>query len=222
MTDTTTAPARVESTGELAAWHASTGFPMVCTPTGLALPDDLSFDEWRALGGPILGAARASMWWVGDWIIAGKAKWGSTYVTAIELTGLSASTLKTAVSVCRRVETSRRRHDLPFHHHVEVVNAVEDPGEWGGWFEAAAVGGWSVQELRVKLREARALPTDSTDSTDGAPGPARVARFVLPEAHAPAALRVVERAERVLRGQLSEAEVEVLGELLDALRKAAA
>lgn len=217
MTITETTPAVVATTGELANWHAATGFPAVCTPTGLVLPEDLSFDEWAAFGAPVLGAARASLWWVGDWIVAGKARWGSTYVTAIELTGLSASTLKNAVSVCRRVDRSRRRDDLPFHHHVEVVNSVEVEAEWDGWFEAAARGGWSVQELRSRIREGRALPAGSSEPAP----PTRLSRFAIAEAHAPAALSLLSRCDRALRPSLSPDEVVVLDELLEVLAAAA-
>lgn len=218
MTETATAPVPVATTGELAAWHASTGFPAVCTPTGLALPDDLTFDEWQAFASPILGAARASQWWVGDWIVAGKTKWGSLYTTAVDVTGLSYDTLRHATKVCRAFPIGSRRPNLPFAHHRVVCDSAP-PEEWDRWLDAAVEHGWSRDELRAAIREARTLPADSTD---GAPPPGRVARFVLPEAHAPAALRVVEWAERVLRDHLSADEAEVLGELLEALRKAAA
>lgn len=211
--------APIASTGSLEHWHATTGLPVMCTPTGLALPDDLTIEEWRALAPPLFGAARASMWWVGDWVTAGE-RFDSYAEAALEL-GLGKGTLKNAASVCRRLPPSRRRDDLPFWLHAEIIGALE-PDEWDDWIRRAATERWTMAQLRAAIRDSKALPAGSSE---GAPTPAvapRLSRFALREDHAPVVLRVVEWAERVLRDHLSADEAEVLGELLEALRKAAA
>jgi len=201
---------------DLAAWQASTGLPIPFTATGLSLPEHLTYSEWEAYGGPVLGAARASMWWVGDWILAGEHRFGTTYLAAVDLTGLSVSTLKSAVSVCRRVPVEARRPDLSFGHHAEVAGTAGGTPAMVDWLERAAEAGWSRDELRAELRASVAVPAESRPAPTPTVG---VARLVLLRDHAPAALTLLERAERVLRPHLTPAEVEVLAELLTAVRE---
>lgn len=200
------------TTGDLDHWHAA-GFPAICTPTGLALPDGLDHDSWAALGPMLLGAVRASMWWIGDWINHGRHTYGAKYTAALELTGLSYTTLANAANVAGRVEFSRRRENLDFWHHAEVVFGAKDETTWDAWFERAVSEGLTRSQLRAEIRKSQAVDTASSDTTTKE----RPVRIRVDAGDAPVALGVLRRAEEVLRGRLSDREQVVLHELAEAL-----
>ena len=52
----------------------------------------------------------------------------------------------------RRFDVSRRRHDLTFQHHAEVCALPDNEQEC--WLDRAAVGRWSRNELRRRIRGA--------------------------------------------------------------------
>lgn len=192
----------------------------VCGVTALTLPDTLTRDEWLALAGPVFHAARASMWWVGDWIIEGEHRFGETYVPAAAVTGLARQTLKNAASVCRQLAPSRRRDDLTFQHHAEIVGGLPEP-EWDRWLEECAAAGWTRDELRARIRAHMATDVPSRPGGGGTGRrPVPAARLVVPRDRAPAALTLLERADRVLARHLSPPEREVLDEWLSAMRAA--
>ncbi len=173
MTDTETpagaAPVLAERVGDLAAFHGATGFPLVCTPTGLALPDDVTFEEWASISPLIHGAARSSMWWIGDWIRHGEAAYGAKYHTAAERTGLDGQTLRTAAMVAEAFpDVLRRRNNLSWSHHREIMVSVDDPTAWEDWLDKAEAGGWSRDRLRAQIRESKAVNVKATDTTDEA------------------------------------------------------
>ena len=200
------------TTGDLDHWHAA-GFPTICTPTGLALPDHCDFDQWAAIGPMLLGTVRASMWWIGDWINHGRATYGAKYVEALDMTGLAYTTLKNAASVCGRLDRSRRRDDLDFSHHAEVVFGVTDDTLWDRWLERAATEGLTITQLRAEIRKDQAVDTPSTE----AGARVRPVRIRVDHDDAPVALGVLRRAEEVLRGRLSDREMVVLHDLAEAL-----
>ncbi len=155
------------TTAPLAEWHASTGFPLVCTPTGLALPDDITFDEWASISPLIHGAARSSQWWLGDWIRHGEAAYGAKYHTAAERTGLDRQTLRTAAMVAEAFpDVLRRRNTLSWSHHREIMVSVEDPAAWDDWLDKAEAGGWTRDDLRAQIRASKAVDVKATDTTD--------------------------------------------------------
>ncbi len=73
----------------------------------------------------MLSAESGVMWWLGDWWAFGdKKKYGERKACADALQkrgSFSFSTCTTAASVCRTIETCRRRQVVPFNFHAEVV-----------------------------------------------------------------------------------------------------
>lgn len=152
--------------GDIAAFHGATGFPLVCTPTGLALPDDVTFDEWEGLGPLILGAARSSMWWIGDWLRHGEGAYGTRYMDAVELTGLDGQTLRTAKMIAGYFpDVLRRRNNLSWSHHREVGVSTE-AAEWEYWLDRCEDEGLSVHALRLAIR------AKDVEAKEGKPEPA--------------------------------------------------
>lgn len=226
MTDTETpagaAPVLAERVGDLAAFHGATGFPLVCTPTGLVLPDDVTFEEWASISPLIHGAARSSMWWIGDWIRHGETAYGAKYHTAAERTGLDGQTLRTAAMVAEAFpDVLRRRNNLSWSHHREIMVSVEDPATWEEWLDKAEAGGWSRDRLRAQIRESKALPAkDTTDDGPKAAGQKPVTLAMSPER----ATRLAPMLHKLLdrwRPHLAPDDVDALTFLVETLDEAA-
>ena len=112
--------------------------------------DLLAFEAWQTIGSRIAAYANASSWWLGDWLVFGRMKYGRRYKDAIAATGLDYQTLRNYAVVSRRFDVSRRRDTLSFQHHAELCALSDD--EQDRWLERAAAGGWSRRELRRRLR----------------------------------------------------------------------
>lgn len=121
----------------------------------LALPDDLTYDRWRGMARPLGLMARASMWWLGEWVNFGERRYGDTYSQALNDTGLPYSTLSNAARVARAFPDIRRRKSLSWGHHGEV--AALPPEQADAFLDAAEQGDWTRAELRTAVREARRL-----------------------------------------------------------------
>jgi hypothetical protein len=128
--------------------------------SGLSIEPLLPFEAWRALGMRIAVHSSASAWWLGDWLIYGQAKYGRRYKDAIAATGLDYQTLRNYAVVARRFDMSRRRDTLTFHHHAELCALPND--EQDAWLDLAGAHGWSRNELRRRLRPARAIASGPT------------------------------------------------------------
>ena len=74
------------------------------------------------------------------------------YAQAIEDTGLSYESLRNIVSVCTRVELSRRRDNLTFSHHEAVARL--SPPEQSRWLDKAAEQGLTSKGPRAAVRAA--------------------------------------------------------------------
>jgi hypothetical protein len=120
--------------------------------TGMRFDPRLPFEEWHQLGKQLSMHANASVWWLGDWLAFGQAKYGRRYKQAITITGLDYQTLRNYAVVSRRFEMSRRRDKLSFQHHAEVCPLSDEEQE--AWLERAEARGWTRNELRRRLRAA--------------------------------------------------------------------
>jgi Protein of unknown function (DUF1778) len=98
--------------------------------------------------------ADSSAWWIGDWLVFGQHVYGNRYRTAAAETGLDYQTLRNYTWVASRFVRSRRRDLLSFGHHAEVASLCEDDQD--AWLRRSVVERWSRNELRRRLRAARA------------------------------------------------------------------
>lgn len=117
-----------------------------CTATEYKAPRRCTFAQWEADGVVIQQAARASYWWIGDWLRYGENRFGETSAQAVDLTGLELSTVTAARWVSERVAPSRRLPSLSWSHHREV--AALEPDEQTRWLVKAEEEGWNRQQLR--------------------------------------------------------------------------
>jgi hypothetical protein len=129
--------------------------------TGYVLPEGLSFDDWAAEGPTLVTMARASMWWLGDWLAWGEHQFGEKYAQAVETTGLAVQTLKNAQWVCDRIPPRDRVAAVPFSHH-RAVASLESPRR-RALLKAAADEGLTEFEVRKRVREEKAAEAAGAD-----------------------------------------------------------
>jgi predicted HicB family RNase H-like nuclease len=132
------------------------------TATAVRFDPLLPFDTWQELGARIGRHSSGAAWWLGDWLVFGRMKYGRRYKDAVEATGFDYQTLRNYAVVARRFPPSRRRDDLSFQHHAEVC-ALPD-FEQDLWLDAAVAHRWSRNQLRRFLRWYRA-PGDTPESS---------------------------------------------------------
>ena len=137
----------------------------VLTETSWSPRRELTLPEWIGHGKSLGSVARASGWWIGDWIRYGNAKYGEKYEAAARVTGYDIHSLMNMAYVARRFEISRRREKLSFSHHAELAALhAEQQDLWLDRIEREAL---SVHALRVQLKRAAAtLP--ASQSLEGA------------------------------------------------------
>jgi hypothetical protein len=158
------ARARPRGSSSLAKHNGA--LPGELSETGYRLPPDLTYERWASIGATLLLTHRAVMFWIGDWLRYGEARYGEKYAQAIETTDFAYQTLRNAVWVCEHVEMSRRRDNLSFGHHDAI--AALDPGQQDELLERAAPDPddpfsrprLTVTDLRRAARQLRSAEND--------------------------------------------------------------
>jgi hypothetical protein len=133
------------------------------TPIGLSLGDGLSYADWEAVGFELAKVGKAMQWWIGDWVNYGGKRYGETYKAAIEATGMSYGTVANFASVCAAFESSRRRENLSFKHHVEVWSL--DPDQQDELLDQAETERLSCAKLREIVRSKNCGQNITTEAT---------------------------------------------------------
>jgi hypothetical protein len=88
----------------------------------LSLPEGLPFDRWQDLGRELAAREKVLNWWIGDWWAFGEHRYGERAKAAAEgCFGKAFQTIANAATICRSIETSRRRETLDWSHHAEVA-----------------------------------------------------------------------------------------------------
>ena len=130
--------------------------------TGLAVPPDVSKDEWLEFGQLLARLEGSLSFWVGDWANAHRDSWGSTYEEAIALSGLAYDTVRDYASVCRRLQY--RYYNLTFKHHKIAASLPSEKQKY--WLERAEKEGWSAAQLSREIKEASKQPSLPADVTN--------------------------------------------------------
>ena len=140
--------------------------PGKVTATSLVLPENLSLEQWLAVGEQLKISERSLMWWIGDWLYFGERKYGEMYSQAFEATGLSEETCRKAWQVAKRFENGRRLPNLTWGHHLEVAFLPVDQQD--ELLCRAVREGLSTRELRAevsRIRNVIAAPASDTTCT---------------------------------------------------------
>lgn len=126
----------------------------IVTAVGLILPDGLSFDVWAKLGEQLLFLGRGATWWMGDWLFYGEHRggYGEMYSQVLQdKFGLEYNTLAIVTLVAKKVEFLRRRKNLSWSHHREVVKF--EPEVQDAWLNLAEQDSWTRQRLRAEIKQ---------------------------------------------------------------------
>jgi hypothetical protein len=145
---------------------------------------ELARHEWLVIGRRLGGISRCNQWWLGDWVRYGTEKWGEKYTQAAKITGYDPRSLANMASVAAAFDSSRRRDDLTWSHHVAVA-ALPEP-EQEQWLDRAAAENLSVADLRTELRaspkeDEHALPIEGVGTEVAPPEELEEAREHEPE-----------------------------------------
>ena len=132
---------------------ARDGDDTALTPVSWEGGERLSFEDWVGHGRRLGATGRAVGWWIGDWVRFGNTRYGERYTRAARITGYDAQTLMNMAWVASRFEISRRRENLSWSHHAELVALPDEEQE--AWLDAAEENRMSVRCLREELRRAR-------------------------------------------------------------------
>jgi hypothetical protein len=132
-------------------------------PGGIVLPGDLSKEDWLRVGTVLVKRTTRVQWDIGTWLNFGRAKRYISrehYDNAIGLltTDYSRQTLRDLAWVAGKFQSSRRRDDLSWSHHREVVSLPE--ADQDRLLAQAASEGWSRTQLRVEVQRLREPPAD--------------------------------------------------------------
>ena len=150
---------------------------------GLALKPGMDADTWsQFVAGLAQVAGRLSRdrdtvtAWLGDLLAYSGGKYRGQITEYAMAAGLDPGTLRIAKLVCSRIPVLSRLNTLSWTHHCEVGKAFKAPAEIKFWLNLAEREGWSVGELRKRIRQHLSGPT----SPDSGPAAAsNVAPFAL-------------------------------------------
>jgi hypothetical protein len=178
--------------------------------TVLALPADMSLDEWAELGGRLGSALTSTAWWVGDWLVYAWQRWPESQDRAAVLTrladlGFEHDTIDRYRRVCALFPPTLRHENLSWSHH-DVVASL-DLEEACDLLIAAADSGWSVRALREKVRATRVIEAPSTEVPAAVRGIA--VSFKSSEVPPVVAERLARSIEKALRDAKVDGDVKV-------------
>ena len=123
---------------------------MTVTPVAWRVKQELDLEEWLESGRKLGLLGRNVPWWIGDWLQYGNHAYGERYVRAARITGYDTQTLMNMVYVASHFAPARRRGNLSWSHHAEVV--ALDPAEQDLWLDRAEAERLSVRCLRQEIR----------------------------------------------------------------------
>lgn len=121
----------------------------VLSPVAVLFADNLTFNEWLAIGGRLLGINAASSWWIGDWLSYGEWRYGTKYRTAVARLEMSYDRLRDYAYVAANVAPKNRRPELTFSHHRLVASL--EPDKQRHWLAAAVDSKWTKRQFADAL-----------------------------------------------------------------------
>ena len=127
------------------------------TRIGLEIDEDLTPEAAATVFACLEHITGCSNWLWGDALAFAGRKWGnqfvgSKYIQATEATGLAIPTLKWARQTAERIPIKRRRRELTFTHHAEVVLNFNDASDQDKWLDRAVAEKWTAIQLRKAIR----------------------------------------------------------------------
>lgn len=120
------------------------------TETSLKFKQEVTLEEWRRVFESLKIIEGSVQFWIGDCLAYREQKWGM-YDDLTEKTRYEKGSLRYMKLVAEKIESARRRADLTFSHHLEVLKLLPDKQD--EYLEKAAKNKLSVRDLRKLLRK---------------------------------------------------------------------
>ncbi len=180
--------------------------PFRVVPCGLVVDGAATFDQWERAGEAIYAGGSWVRWALGDWVLAGEARFGELASQAFDATKRRYQTVANAASVCRRFPLSRRRESLSFSHHAEVAGRPSHEAD--RLLDEAQLHGWSADDLREHVRALRGATDTSTMPVVSGVAPVAKTRGATagPKRSPPPLVRVVGHCIDTLSGAIADAD----------------
>jgi N6-adenosine-specific RNA methylase IME4 len=134
------------------------------TKTSLRFKRDVSKAEWMRVFKALRMIEGSVQFWIGDCLAYREQKWGM-YDEMIDETGYEKGSLRYIKLVAEKFESARRRADLTFSHHLEVVKL--SPDKQDEYLEKASENKLSVRDLRRLLRRDGVLYNSQSELPEG-------------------------------------------------------
>lgn len=134
------------------------------TKTSLRFVRDVTQAEWMSVFKALRVIEGSVQFWIGDCLAYREQKWGM-YDEMIEETGYEKGSLRYIKIVAEKIESARRRADLTFSHHLEVVKL--SPEKQDEYLDKAAKNKLSVKDLRRLIRKDGVLYNSQDELPEG-------------------------------------------------------
>lgn len=146
---------------------------VVETPTGLLFAEDTPRPVWDQVTTRLIRLHKRVEWALADAINFGEKRYGTKYPEWVARTGLARQTLMNIASVGRHFEVSRRREDVSFSLHAEVV--ALPPAEADTLLDRSRAEGLSSRDVREQAAQIKrvirsAPPVTGTVPVTAPPG----------------------------------------------------
>lgn len=147
---------------------------------GLLVTRDLSKPEWQVVGQQIVARVEGSVWALGDWLIYGGRtgkNWlgGSTYESAVKITGYTANHLSNAYRTAVAYPKDTRRPTLSWSVHRETLRLHAELR--GAVLKKAEEKRWSaddvIQHINQVIEKAKEKQTVAAPRTKAVKQPHR-------------------------------------------------
>lgn len=147
-------------------------------------PLDPTLDHYTKLGTWLGLMNRASVWWIGDWLLYGEGRYGERWSQALTATGLTEETLRQRMAVCEAIPPDRRKANVGFSLHHAVKNLPARDRD--RLLTNAAAHAWTLAQMNHAIKELTREPTEPMFDGDDMERPeAKVDKALLEEvAHA--------------------------------------
>lgn len=120
--------------------------------TGLAIKAGLPIEQWLEVGEQLKRVETGIQWWIGDWLNYGESEYGEKYSQALDATDYTYQGLSDIAYVCKNYEISRRRDNVSFSAHRELLSLDKNAQD-----EALEQEQLTVQHARQIARENKHL-----------------------------------------------------------------
>lgn len=120
---------------------------------GVVLPNELSFEDWKAIGERITRIHSGSRWALGDWLVYGemRADYLNFYETAGEITGLGYSALRQTATLARQYEPHARRLNTIWSIYREALRLARHSRM--EHLRRAAEFRWTIEQFREHVED---------------------------------------------------------------------